>query len=233
MRNIKVPRVITYSNIYELSYLIYEKIEGETLSVIFDKLDLTQQQNVCNDILLNFNMICNIRTSGNGQIEGYNTFEYDSWKGFLKEEIAISFKYLHSSKTDFNLNNLYKYLIYFLENRIREAKHLVWSDFNLNNIIISNNGELGGFIDFEGLIGGDPLLGIGYLKAQNGNSNFFKLFSQNEIIKVHKEWIDFYSIIRYLRLIVFSNENLPNGSRRDPINSFLQISHELIKEKSI
>lgn len=230
LNEIKAPIAYDFSEDYP-AYLIYAKLEGEDLNDVFDKYSQEQQKKISQEIIENYKKISSLQTTGNGIIRNYNKFSEKSWTTFIYKELHNSFCFLNTIETDFNNIVLQKYMFSFLSNNIKECKKLVWSDFSLDNIIISKNANLSGFIDFEGLIGGDPLLGIGYLQARNGNSKFYKTIYQLNNLERYKDIIDFYSILRYLRLIVYAKTNLPNGSQRTPINTFLENSIYLIKQK--
>ena len=227
---IKAPIAYDFSEKYP-AYLIYAKLEGEELNDVFDKYSQEQQKKICQEIIENYKKINSLQTAGNGIIRSYNTFSEGSWIEFIHKELHKSFCFLNTIETEFNKVALQKYMFSFLSNNIKECKKLVWSDFSLDNIIITKNANLSGFIDFEGLIGGDPLLGIGYLQARNGNSKFYETVYQLNNLEKYKDIIDFYSMLRYLRLIIYTKTNLPNGSQRTPINTFLENSIYLIKQK--
>lgn len=227
-KDIKAPVVKYFSSEYP-GYIIYEKINGVCLSEIFENLTPSSQINLCNEITENYKKISYIKTSGCGVMLNYNSFIFDKWKDFLLYEINKSLHYLNNIKSEFNITVLRIYLEQFISKYLVEKKSLVWSDFHPDNIIVSNEGKLAGFIDFEGLIGGDPLLGLGYLQAKEYNSVFFKQIYSSYSMSACKDIIDFYSIVRYLRLVVYEQFNLPNGSFRTPIKIFLPYSYSLIK----
>lgn len=227
-KGIKAPIVRFYSSEYP-GYIIYEKIKGVCLSDAFESLSPSSQINLCNEITENYKEISYIKTSGCGVMLNYDSFIFDNWKDFLLYEIDKSLRYLDNIKSEFNITVLKKYLEQFISKYLVEKKFLVWSDFHPDNIIVSNEGKLAGFIDFEGLIGGDPLLGLGYLQAKEYNSVFFKLIYSSYNISSCKEIIDFYSIVRYLRLVIYERLNLPNGTIRTPVKKFLPFSYSLIK----
>lgn len=227
-KGIKAPVVKYFSSEYP-GYIIYEKIKGLCLSEVFKNLTLSSQIKLCDEIIENYIKISSIKTSGCGVMSNYDSFIYDSWKDFLLHEIDKSLLYLNDIKSEFNTAILRIYLEQFISKYLIEKKFLVWSDFHSDNIIVSNEGKLAGFIDFEGLIGGDPLLGLGYLQAKEFNSDFFKQIYLSYNISAYKKIIDFYSIVRYLRLVVYEKFNLPNGSLRTPIKNFLPYSYSLIK----
>lgn len=228
--NIKAPIAYDFSENYP-AYMIYEKLEGEDLSEVFNRYSQEQQKKICQEVILNYNKISSLQTAGNGVIKYYNTFSHNSWISFIHHELENSFSFLNTIETNFDKCTLQEYMFSFLSNKIEECKKLVWSDFSLDNIIVTKDANLSGFIDFEGLIGGDPLLGVGYLQARNGNSIFYETVYQLNKLERYKDIIDFYSILRYLRLIIYTKTNLPNGSQRTPINVFLENSILLIKEK--
>ena len=97
---------------------------------------------------------------------------------------------------------------------------LVWGDLSMSNIIVKSDGTLAGFIDFEGLITGDPLFGLGHLIAHEQETDFvnrlFRLYGVGD-----RRRVDFYAVLRYCRLLPYCDQKLPNGTDRIPIGQYL------------
>ena len=224
---IRVPHAISYDE-FPFAYLIYEKLEGDCLSDVFDSLPNDIQQVLCGQIYENFELMSSIQTDGFGNMVGYNEFKNSSWLNFIYSELSRSFTYLATVNKPFDCQILKTYLLEFINSRIKNKNDLVWSDFNPDNIIVTKEGELAGFIDFEGLIGGDSMLGIGYLQAKNGDSLFYRRLYEFCHLFQFGDIINFYSVFRYLRLVPYEMTRLPNGCRRESVESFLPNSIKII-----
>lgn len=223
-KGIKAPIPIALSNQdSSVSYLIYKWIEGRTLREVCNNLSSEELTHICEEILLNYNLISCIPSSKYGRVIKDRQYEHPSWRHFLKYEIDASRKYFlkeHDYHHACICNGLYSFADLIPE----PDCNLVWSDLSLDNIIINDDNQLAGFIDFEGLISGDPLLGFGYLKSQEPNEQITKKLIELHTQQLDKEIekrIDFYSVFRYIRLAPYSKYDTPNGSARTSLDSFL------------
>lgn len=221
---IKIPVPLAYSNKKDgVSYIIYYWIEGETLKDKNDELSEEQINSICDEVVENYRKISEFKTTKYGRIAEGGLFNYDSWKRFLQCEIEQSRLFFKHEKDEENVeicDGLYEYV-----ELIEEPSHyLVWSDFSLDNIIISDDNKLAAFIDFEGLMSGAPILGISYLLSQEGNSRITRCILQKYGLydnPKQRKLLDFYSVFRYIRLATYSKLPTPNNSPRDKIDNFL------------
>ena len=221
---IKVPVPFAYSNKKDgVSYIIYYWVEGETLKDKNDKLSEAQINSICDEVVENYRKISEFKITKYGRVAEGGLFNYDSWKRFLQSEIEQSrlfFKHVKDEEDVKICDGLYEYA-----EQIKEPPQcLVWSDFSLDNIIISEDNKLAAFIDFEGLMSGDPLLGISYLLSQEGNSRITRCILQKYGLydkPEQRKFLDFYSVFRYIRLATYSKLPTPNNSPRDNIDNFL------------
>lgn len=222
---IKTPKPVFYNDAPAI--LFYEKIEGHSLDEVYDTLSDEEKDTLCREIIENYNKICKIETSGFGRVTGYDKWSHSTWADFFNETVDTGYEVLKrdnltaaSDYVDDMRNSLSGYC-YF-------KKSLVWSDFCKENIIVTHDHHLAGFVDIEGLIAGDSALGVGYLKAHDV-SDF-----TDRIIKLgnyDSDRTDFYSVFRYLGLLPFQNQALPNGAERTPITQYLSYSHKLMEGK--
>lgn len=222
---IKTPKPVFYS--YGPALLFYEEIEGTPLNERFETLSDDEKDILCREIIDNYNRICKIKPTGFGRMTGYEQWSHSTWTDFLNETIDKGYEILQrdhrTTACEYvaDMQNSAKYMSGFKES-------LVWSDFCQENIIVTHDHHLAGFVDIEGLIAGDSQLGIGYLKAHD-KSDF--------VDRICKAWnntaarCDFYSVLRYLGLMPFQNQPLPNNSARTPIQEFLPYSHKLLESK--
>lgn len=224
---IKTPKPVFYHETPTI--LFYEEIDGQSLDEVYDTLSDEEKDTLCREILENYNKICKIETSGFGRITDYNKWSHTTWTDFINETVDTGYEVLrrdnHTVACDYiqDMRNSISGYCYF-------KKSLVWSDFCKENIIVTHDHHLAGFVDIEGLIAGDPALGIGYLKAHD-ETDFAKRII--EIGYYDSDRTDFYSVLRYLGLLPYQEQALPNGAARTPIEKFLPYSHNIISKSVV
>lgn len=224
---IKTPKPAFYNDAPAI--LLYEEIEGQSLDEVYDTLSDEEKDSLCREIIDNYNKICKIETSGFGRITGYDKWSHTTWADFLNQTIDTGYEILkHDNRTE--ACGYVDGMRYSLGDCCHFKKSLVWSDFCKENIIVTHDHHLAGFVDIEGLIAGDPSLGIGYLKAHD-ETDFTKRII--EIGNYDSDRTDFYAVHRYLGLSPYLEQALPNGSERTPIEEFLPYSHNTINQNVV
>lgn len=236
-RNVKMPHFVTSSvdiSFSRINFIIYEKLHGKTLRETFSSLEKTQKIKLITQVNDNYSRISDIKANGAGIITYSLEFSHSSWIGFLKDVIIESTHYAKQSKSlsGIDIPKLFAKLEFEVRSCVSEKRNFTWSDFNPDNIIVNTDGNLVGFIDFESILGADPLLGIGYLYARDGDTEFYKLYGSLYINDKEERLVNLYGVIRYLRLLPFLDKALPNGQARDPINEFLPKAYATIKQYS-
>lgn len=226
-KGVKSPVPIFFS--VEKNVLVYEMLEGKTLGEVFVELPWQSQEMLCSEIKENYSLISDIDCEGFGPVRGYGEFSYPSWHGFLTDSLDKAWK-CRENCPGIITAEVMDVLRRYSASIVCDAGRLVWSDFSSDNIIVSDSGHLTGFIDFEGLMGGDSMLGLGYFLSHERNqdllNNIYKAFG----VSSKSGLLDFYSIIRLLRLLPYLSMDLPNGKKRDDISSYLQYPFELISQ---
>lgn len=221
---IKVPLPICKNKVGgKLAYLIYEWVEGETLNDKFSHLRYEEINNICLEVIDNYNKINEIKEIKYGEVNKDRIYEYNTWSNFLKTEIEKSRKYF-KCRNDVEHIKICNGLLDYVENIKEPSPCIVWSDFSFDNIIISNDNHLAAFIDFEGLMSGDRLLAIGYVLSNKPNHPFTRRILEQYNIDENteaKKLLDFYAVFRYIRLLPYENFNTPNNNIRDSIDEFL------------
>jgi aminoglycoside phosphotransferase (APT) family kinase protein len=229
--DVLVPSLLkTHTNekINNTSYIIYEKLEGFTLSSVYSKLNQSQRESITHQIVKNLSRMNEIKLTGFGVPVDDKRFSDLSWLSFVNMSISRGTDYLTQNKIlEYNqLNNLLRFMNEQLS-KINTQPNLIWSDLSMHNIIVQGD-KLIGFIDFDGIMSGDPMLQYGYLFAKDSNSDFLKRIIRNHGQQISYEQLYFYAILRYLRLIPYSKNQLPNGAYRMPIQNFLKGSERII-----
>jgi aminoglycoside phosphotransferase (APT) family kinase protein len=227
--NIKAPKPHCYV-VSPIPMLVYEYLEGTTLRDAYNNLSVTIKNKLAGDILKNYELISSVKSGGYGRSCGYDDWSDKSWNSFLQKEILQTRNIAEERNDEMTMKCCSGML-----NNIPEISSgqfgLIWSDFSMDNIIVGHNGELSGFIDFEGLMSGDKRLGIGYLLAHEKSTflddilTCLKLGKDDPVIK-------FYAVFRYVRMYPYLNQNMPNGASRDSVDDYLAYSVKHIKDYS-
>lgn len=223
-KSIKAPSPACFS--VENGILVYEMLEGEALGTRFADMSNLEQDTLCLEIKENYKLISAISCDGFGAMLGYKVFSNSSWKDFLDESIGRAIESYNDS-TDLDSGKILNGLRKYSDTITCYTSKLVWSDLSADNIIVGEDGHLAGFIDFEGLMGGDPMLGLGYFIAHEHDCLMIRKLCDAFEVSLPSVLLDFYSIIRLLRLIPYLSNKLPNGTERDDISSYLPYSYEL------
>lgn len=228
--NCSVPEVCFSNEYKDMTYLIYKKIPGVNLSQCFHTLTNEEKEILFNEIATNYHKLSTIPFTHFGDIMKNETLGI-SWKIFVKNTISENIKYLYNNKVFEGLTeeNIYRKFHKIFDKKIYNSS-LVWVDFSQENIIV-NNKVLSGFIDFESCMAGDPIMGLGYLFAREGNSEFYLKIKKHFLKLFHfdNEIISFYSFIRILRILKYSNQCLPNGQIREEITDYFKGATDTIK----
>lgn len=139
---IKAPLpVCTNKTESKITYLIYEWVEGETLNDKFTTLNENELNDICIEVICNYQKINKIKVNKYGGVNKGSIYGYNSWSHFIKAEIEKSRKYFKQTKNIKFIkicNGLFDYV-----DKIKEPSPcLVWSDFSFDNIIISKDNHL-------------------------------------------------------------------------------------------
>lgn len=225
---IKAPIPCLYSE-SGVPLLVYEMLDGHTLADIYNSLSASEKLAISHEIADNYNRMSQIATAGYGKMESFGKFEYRTWQEFLLNAIEVANK-IAEENHDAPMLTCYEKLAEMTPTIKEPQSRLVWSDFSSDNIIVTDNGHLSGFIDFDGLLSGDPMLGLGYFIARESNSELRRIIMASFDLTESSYLIDYYALIRWCRLLPYAAEALPNGEKRLPLNEFLPHSYDLISK---
>ena len=228
LKDVLAPKPVYYSN-ENPACLLYKELPGTTLRECFTFLDKLERQTLIKEIVNNYQKLASISCQGYGCIKEFDHGDESSWENFLGDEIkkTLSIAVLQKDKKTIACC---KEMIQRCSEIHDVAPNLVWSDLSMDNIIIDFSHHLAGFIDFEGLMSGDPLLGIGYLRA-GCDTNFASDICSTMNYKDKKNKIDFYAVLRYVRLYPYLSQPMPNGTPRDPIEKFLPYAMKITNSR--
>lgn len=220
-RGILCPKPVRVINVEQYQCLIYERLKGQMLSDKYETMNGDVKDKICREIASNYKRISDIPCSGFGRMLGYNKFSYskicDMIDEIERDAEGWIIRYGSMNPLAKNVKDRFSSYSKYINNT---QPMLVWSDLSMDNIIVNTSGRLVGFIDFEGLMGADVNLGIGYLQAHESNADFVERLIRM-MPELDKRKIVFYAFMRYLRILPHTHLLMPNGAKRDNLNEFL------------
>lgn len=217
-KGIKAPHGYLY-NTQGQAFLVYEKLPGQSLTEVYADLTTEEKDSLCKEIVANYKKIAEISCDKFGALEETGSFSSNSWNEFLLSEISKATR-IFQDKQNIILKMISMGLSDYAKFFKVDTGQLVWSDFSTDNIIVKD-GHLVGFIDFEGLLAGDSLLGLGYLLAHEQKSDFVNRILTHYGVDGKSKDLDFYAVFRYIRQTPYLESALPNGTQRDSAFAFL------------
>lgn len=226
-KGIKAPTPLFVSPSPNAPFIVYEMLEGRTLTDCFGLLNERDQRVLGREIAVNYTRISEIQNKQYGKIEGFDRFSDTSWTTFIMHAIEDAQKIAELQRDD-EMAACCGRMKDYASRMPEPLPSLIWSDFSGDNIIVDENGRLSGFIDFEGLLSGDPTLGLGYLAAHEKNRKLVSTIMDAFQESYDRELIDFYSLIRWCRLLPYQDMPLPNGEERQSLRDFLEPACKLI-----
>lgn len=205
-------------------YMVYHRIDGEPLADALPKLDSDHRSLLAEDLASHLNRLEEISFEGFGELESGSVASSLSWSSFVEESIYLGISAIKLHKL------LEPDIVWKIESAIHSNwfhlptnhQRLIWGDINFENILVGSNGHVAGLIDFEGCMSGDPLATLGYAAAVHGTHPFYHqlLMSWAEpLTREDTDWIDWYTLLRVLRLAPYAHLPLPTGRPRDKLVS--------------
>lgn len=220
-RGVLCPKPVRIIDVGPYLCFIYEMLEGRMLSEVYDQLSEKQKDDVCREIVDNYMRISEVRSNGHGWMLGYEKFSHGSIEdlvdGVVNNAEEWIMQYGQTNSQAKKVLEKFKQKALFVEG---SQPMLVWSEMSMDNIIVDERVRLVGFVDFEGLMGADLNLGVGYLQAHENDSNFVMRLMKM-MPELEEEKVKFYAMMRYLRILPNTHLPLPNGTKRENLNEYL------------
>ncbi|MDV5098425.1 aminoglycoside phosphotransferase family protein [Pseudomonas sp. LSJ-87] len=209
-----------------LNYVVYRRIRGETLACKLRTFDAARCRVAAEDLGIHLLRIQEVRLKGAGELITSKAGKDPSWQSFVERSMNQGVKAIKTHKL------LEESLITKTEQILscttltppHTLSRLVWGDINFGNILVGDDGRITGLIDFESCLSGDPLATLGYAAAAHGNAQFFSELLRlwpNLLSDREKNLIDWYTLLRSLRLACYAHQPLPTGHTRDPLIQIL------------
>jgi len=205
-----------------LSYVVYRRIEGETLADRLATLDDERRRRLAADLAHHLERLERVRFEGAGDLETGSIARAASWSAFVSASMRDGLDAIRRHAV------LEPALADALERAVgrgppapmREPRKLVWGDINFENILVADDGTVAGLIDFEGCLSGDPLATLGYCGAVHGRDPFFRSLVgawPRALTAAEGQLVAWYALLRALRLARYVHLALPTGRPRDPL----------------
>ncbi|HYK01022.1 MAG TPA: phosphotransferase [Thermoanaerobaculia bacterium] len=223
---LRVPEVVADSRSgppAPLAYMAYRMIDGIALRDRLADLADREMHSVCASVAEQMRAMAEVRIDGYGDLTSAHEAQYTTWQSFIRAafEDGIAAAGRRMLLEDALIDTLRTVCDHLDRFAAPETPVLTWGDLSPDNIIVQG-GRLAGLIDFEGVLGGEPELNLGYVRARYRETPFY------EALLAHWPCVDhdqprtaLYVVVRGLRLLIHRHELLPTGERRQATESFL------------
>ncbi|RXK18934.1 aminoglycoside phosphotransferase family protein [Macrococcus sp. DPC7161] len=225
-----VPRLMENNNSQESMYFIEEKIDGKNLLDNFQKLNQNEKEDVVKksaQVLGMLNTCLNeneLKETNLWKFYDMNINEYKEydWKKYYLKQIQIWISNIDKDNIDIDLYKLYEEI----ENKLKKADSLsehigfIHRDYGFRNILVNNDNEITGVIDFEHAMIGDILFDItkiifndlDFMEDQYLANLFIKEWSNqlNIVLDERKMWL--YLMIQGLGVVQWvDSQKIPSN----------------------
>ncbi|HEX6087533.1 MAG TPA: phosphotransferase [Thermoanaerobaculia bacterium] len=223
---LRVPEVVADSRSgppAPLAYMAYRMINGIALRNRLADMGDREMHSVCRSVAEQLHAMAEVRIDGYGELTSVHEAQYTTWQAFIRAAFeggidAAGRRMLFKDPLIETLQTVCDHIYRFAA---PQAPVLTWGDVSPDNIIV-HGGRLAGLIDFESVLGGEPELNLGYVRARYRETPFYKALLE------HWPYVDhdqprtaLYVVVRGLRLLIHRCEPLPTGERRQGTESFL------------
>ncbi|MBU9224075.1 phosphotransferase family protein [Burkholderia multivorans] len=209
-----------------LNYVVYRYIEGATMAVRLSELDDARRNVLAQDLARHLYRLHELEFDGAGELATGWTARDASWASFVSDSMSAGLLAVRRRQL------LEPTVADEIERVMRAGPpalpcvtgRLVWGDINFGNILVEDDGSIAGLIDFEGCLSGDPMATLGYAAAVHGTDPFFVRLAQAWPLTLTEEQtalVDWYALLRALRLAPYVHLPLPTGRPRDPLISIV------------
>ncbi|EOW0015263.1 TPA: phosphotransferase family protein [Klebsiella pneumoniae] len=203
-----------------LSYFVYDKIEGMMLSDYLDKVNSPNVDYVSDQLIDLFKKISSLDIKKYGELESGYKAVCSSWSEFVSNSITQGRKGVISSNIlpIHKIKKIERLVLSNLNSLDKVSGKLLWGDVSVDNILVTENGEISGIIDFESCLSGPGDCTIGYfLNTLSPKSVTHASLFHDLSRKCNTFNDDVYSFcfLRAYRLARFIDCSPPAGEKRD------------------
>ena len=208
-------------------YVMYKWIRGNTLLERWSTIPTSMRLRMASrltQLMYNLNALS---AEGYGDLITATEARNYSWRAFLRRSLKEGIEGTRGTSA------LSKQLIddveVILENfhtiELPAQGGLLWGDVSPANVLIDENYQLAGLLDFEGALVGDVALNLGYCFAGHYPSDYYQAIRSAWPETVTEELslrIDLYAVVRGMRFAKYSHKpNLPAGQNKALIEEYL------------
>ena len=222
---VPVPIVVTDSRVGPkagLPYVAYRMIPGRMLSEMLPRFDNQQRHRAAQELTDCLLELGAIDFTGYGELVSGDRAASPTWSSFVRQSFDVGLDAIrkHSLCTADVIRSLDVIAERLPDHGTTPDPLLVWGDFNFDNVIVNEVGNVVGLIDFESCLSGDPLATLGYCLAFHWDQPFStELLScwTNRLGPFDRNSLLFYAVLRAVRLAPYAHRPLPTGYPRDPL----------------
>ncbi|APA86031.2 aminoglycoside phosphotransferase family protein [Paraburkholderia sprentiae WSM5005] len=224
---LRVPEVIADSRLDVHSphqYIIYKMIPGTSLSQKIGKLRKRPLSAIAGSVFDQLSAMAALPVKGFGELTSADTASSKTWTIFIESTFREG---LEAIQRDSILPIADIEKLEFVEQHLSSIpacnkSGLAWGDVSPENIIVDERGAFAGLVDFEGTLGSEFALNIGYLWARYAGTKFCSHLLPNWQPSPEENMrAALYAVVRALRILRNGRAPLPLGRRRDPIDEVL------------
>lgn len=215
---LSVPRVLCWTETVEpLPFMAYERLPGVSLDTCLDSLSDQQLDQICVAMNDQLTRLTALPIAGYGDLTGSDVACNPDWKSFIasaagSSEAVANRPYLAAARA----------VLLASPPPTRASAALAWTDISPENIIVDDDGDFAGLIDFEGAMALQPEANLGYCLARYRGTRFYDACARAaRIAPGDRHWPAFYAVIRGLRILPYIDMEMPAGGTRDRLEDFL------------
>jgi aminoglycoside phosphotransferase (APT) family kinase protein len=233
-----VPEVISYECARSADvppHLIYRYIRGETLTARRTCLTSRQLQDLARALLKNLQLMASCSVSGfGGLITAGSADDPTPWQ-FFQRSLSCGIESAKRSKViDARLIDCLMQLLETCEAEVSKFDGaLAWGDLAPSNILVDENDELAGIIDFESTFALDCSLSAGYFYAiAPGEPLLAALLREGKStgFEFDERKLKLCAILRAARVARFAHKDLPSGAPQRSIAAMLPGAVQVLPE---
>jgi len=227
---VSVPQVVVDSRSgpeAPLHYVMYRMIEGQALSDRWRSSPQAARERLVEELVDQIHRLSAIRVVGFGDLEEAKRGRYDSWNAFLQRSLeeGIEAAERHGTISGPLLSDAVIILEHLDSLQVPCTPGVLWGDMSPRNILVDENNQLVGLLDFEGALAGDVVLNLGYCFAEYCFSDFYGAILKawpNRGSEELATTIELCAVVRGMRLVKHAHKGyLPAGEARTPVEDYL------------
>jgi aminoglycoside phosphotransferase (APT) family kinase protein len=234
----RVPEVIASSRTgptASLEYMVYRMIPGISMQAGLASFSPRSLSRICRGLIDQLRLLNEIKPDGFGDLVDCRQAWFDSWFSFVGHAFGDG---IACARAQSLLSPVLLDAVELIGQHLGRFQYvgrpsLCWGDISPENVIVGEGGEIAGLVDFEGVLGCEFHLNLGYLRARYAGSRFYTTFAElwpggcHEAISARSA---LYVIVRALRLMSHGREPLPTGILRERLDIFLPGLEEAVDE---